>query len=165
MRTRSLWAIIVALVLMLLYIAVRFWSFAYAMGAIVSLFHDAIVILLLFLITDKEISMNVIGAILAVLGYSINDTIVIFSRIRENVKRLPGESMYNIINISITETLSRTILTTFATTLVVIALFIFGGETLRDLSLALLVGIVFGIYSTIFIATPVLYMLYKEHKA
>ncbi len=165
LRTRSLWAIIVALVLMLLYIAIRFWSFAYAMGAIVSLFHDAIVILALFLITDKEISMNVIGAILAVLGYSINDTIVIFSRIRENVKRLPGESMYNVINISITETLSRTILTTFATTLVVIALFIFGGETLRDLSLALLVGIVFGIYSTIFIATPVLYMLYKEHKA
>ena len=73
--------------------------------------------------------------------------------------------MYDIINISITETLSRTILTTFATTLVVIALFIFGGETLRDLSLALLIGIVFGIYSTIFIATPVLYMLYKEHKA
>ena len=109
--------------------------------------------------------MNVIGAILAVLGYSINDTIVIFARIRENVKRLPGESMYNVINISITETLSRTILTTFATTLVVIAFFIFGGETLRDLSLALLIGIVFGIYSTIFIATPVLYMLYKEHKA
>ncbi len=73
--------------------------------------------------------------------------------------------MYNIINISITETLSRTILTTFATTLVVIALFLFGGETLRDLSLALLIGIVFGIYSTIFIATPVLYMLYKEKKA
>lgn len=165
MRSRSLWAVVLALLLMLLYIALRFFSFAYAMGAIVSLFHDAVVILAFFLITDKEISMNVIGAILAVLGYSINDTIVIFARIRDNVKRMPHVSMYDIINTSITETLSRTILTTFATTLVVIALFLFGGETLRDLSLALLIGIVFGIYSTIFIATPVLYMLYKEKKA
>jgi preprotein translocase subunit SecF len=165
LRSKSLWSVILSLVLMLLYIAARFWSYAYAMGAIVSLFHDAIVILAFFLITDKEISMNVIGAILAVLGYSINDTIVIFARIRDNVKRLTNTSMYDIINISITETLSRTILTTFATTLVVIALFLFGGETLRDLSVALLIGIVFGIYSTIYIATPVLYMLYKDKKA
>ncbi len=164
LRTKSIYAVVIALLLMLLYIAVRFWSFAYAMGAIVSLFHDAIVILAFFMFTDKEISMNVIGAILAVLGYSINDTIVIFARIRENVKRMPTSSMYDIINTSITETLSRTILTTFATTLVVIALFFFGGETLRDLSLALLIGIVFGIYSTIFIATPVLYMLYKDNR-
>lgn len=162
LRQKSMYAIIVSLILMLLYIALRFWSFAYAMGAIVSLFHDAVAILLLFLLFDKEISMNVIGAILAVLGYSINDTIVIFARIRENVKKMAGSSMYDIINTSITETLSRTILTTFATTLVVISLFLFGGETLRDLSLALLVGIVFGIYSTIFIATPVLYMLYTK---
>ena len=164
-RAKSLSAIFIALFLMLLYIALRFWSFAYAMGAIVSLFHDAVIVLLLFLIFDKEISMNVIGAILATLGYSINDTIVIFSRIRENVALMPGRSMYDIINTSITETLSRTLLTTFATTLVVIALFIFGGDTLRDLSLALLVGIVFGIYSTIFIATPVLYVLYPKKSA
>lgn len=164
LRTKSLYAVIVSLILMLLYIALRFWSFAYAMGAIVSLFHDAIVILAIFLIFDKEISINVIGAILAVLGYSINDTIVIFARIRENAARLHNMSFYNIINLSITETLSRTILTTFATTLVVIALYLFGGETLRDLSLALLIGIVFGIYSTIFIATPVLYMLYNNNK-
>jgi preprotein translocase subunit SecF len=164
LRLNSLYAIVVSLTLMLLYIALRFWSFGYAMGAIVSLFHDALIILLAFLLFDKEISINVIGAILAVLGYSINDTIVIFSRIRENVKHMPTSSMYDIINVSITETLSRTILTTFATTLVVVALLLFGGETLRDLSLALLVGIVFGIYSTIFIATPVLYMLYKDNR-
>lgn len=165
LRQKSMYAIVLSLILMLLYIALRFWSFAYAMGAIISLFHDAIVILALFLLFDKEISMNVIGAILAVLGYSINDTIVIFARIRENVKKMANASMYEIINTSITETLSRTLLTTFATTLVVISLFLFGGETLRDLSLALLVGIVFGIYSTIFIATPVLYMLYTGKKA
>lgn len=164
LRTKSLYAVLVSLILMLAYIAFRFWSYSYAMGAIVSLFHDALVILLAFLLFDKEISINVIGAILAVLGYSINDTIVIFARIRENIKHMPTTSIYDIINISITETLSRTLLTTFATTLVVIALLLFGGETLRDLSLALLVGIVFGIYSTIFIATPVLYMLYKDNR-
>lgn len=165
LRTKSLYAIIIALILMLLYIALRFWSYAYAMGAVISLFHDAIAVLTIFLLFDKEISINVVGAILTVLGYSINDTIVIFARIRENVAKMPMKSMYDIINISITETLSRTILTTFATTLVVIALLIFGGETLRDLALALLIGIVFGIYSTIFIATPVLYMLYKDRRA
>lgn len=162
LRTKSLYAVIVALLLMVLYIALRFWSFAYAMGAIVSLFHDAIVILAFFLVFNKEISMNVIGAILAVLGYSVNDTIVIFARIRDNVHKMPDRSFYDIINISITQTLSRTILTTFATLLVVVALLIFGGETLRDLSLALFIGMIFGIYSTIFIATPVLYMLYTK---
>lgn len=165
MRTNSTYAIVVSLILMLLYIALRFWSFAYAMGAIVSLFHDAIAILAFFLLFDKEISMNVIGAILAVLGYSINDTIVIFARIRENVHTLSNRSIYDVINISITETLSRTLLTTFATLMVVVSLLIFGGESLRDLSLALFIGIIFGIYSTIFIATPVLYMLYPKKSA
>jgi len=165
LRSNSVNAVAMALLLMVLYIALRFWSFAYAMGAIVSLFHDALVILAFFLLFDKEISMNVIGAILAVLGYSINDTIVIFARIRENAKALPNKSFYDIINISITETLSRTILTTFATLLVVFSLFLFGGETLRDLSTALLLGMAFGIYSTIFIATPVLYMLYTKKSA
>lgn len=162
--TKSFYAIIISLVLMLLYIALRFFSFSFAMGAIVSLFHDAIVILAFFLIFNKEISINVIGAILAVLGYSINDTIVIFARIRDNLKRLKNVPIAEVINISITETLSRTILTTFATLLVVVALLLFGGEALRDLSLALLIGIAFGIYSTIFIATPVLLMLYRDKR-
>lgn len=162
LRKNSLLAIVISLILMLFYIALRFWSFAFAAGAVVSLFHDALVILAVFLIFDKEISINVIGAILAVLGYSINDTIVIFARIRENVLRLPDHSMEDVINISINETLRRTLLTTFATTLVVVALLVFGGEILRDLSLALLIGIVFGIYSTIYIATPVVLWLYKR---
>lgn len=160
--SKSFYAIMISLIAMLIYIGVRFFSFAYAMGAIVSLFHDAIVILAVFLILDKEISINVIGAILAVLGYSINDTIVVFARVRENMQRLPSVPLKDVINLSITETLSRTLLTTFATLLVVVALFIFGGETLRDLSFALLIGIIFGIYSTIFIANPVLFMLHKR---
>ncbi len=165
LRTQSLWAVLISLLLMLFYIALRFWSFAYAMGAIVSLFHDAVVMLAFFLLFDKEISMNVMGAVLAVLGYSVNDTIVIFSKVRENLAKLPGKSMYDIINISITETLSRTVLTTVSTLLVVLSLFFFGGETLRDLSTTLLIGILFGIYSTIFIATPVLYALYTKKSA
>lgn len=160
--TQSFYAIIIALLLMLLYIGVRFFSISYAMGAIVSLFHDAVVILTVFLLLNKEISINVIGAILAVLGYSINDTIVIFSRVRENVEKFPSMPMREIINKSITETLSRTILTTISTLLVVVSLLLFGGETLRDLALALLIGMIFGIYSTIFIANPILLLFYRK---
>lgn len=163
--SQSFWAILIALLLMLFYIAARFFSGSYAMGAIVSLFHDAVVILTIFLLLDKEISINVIGAILAVLGYSINDTIVIFSRVRDNVAKFPSLSMREIINKSITETLSRTVLTTVSTLLVVVSLFIFGGETLRDLAFALLIGIVFGIYSTIFIANPILLLFYNKKSA
>lgn len=162
LRWKSLQAVLVALLLMLIYIWWRFWSLSYAVGNVVSLFHDAVVILAFFLLFDYEISLNVIGAILAVLGYSINDTIVIFSRIRENVHRLRGRSMEEIVNISINETLRRTLLTSFATILVVIALLIFGGEALRTLSLALLVGMVFGTYSSIYIASPVMLLLYKD---
>lgn len=160
--SKSFYAILISLIAMLIYIGFRFLSFSYAAGAIVSLFHDAIAILTIFLILNKEISINVIGAILAVLGYSINDTIVIFSRIRDNIKKYPNKSIENIINSSITETLSRTVLTTISTLLVVLSLFFLAGETLRDLSLALLVGIIFGIYSTIFIANPILLLLYKK---
>ncbi len=162
LRYKSLQAIIIALILMMIYIAWRFKSFSFAMGAFVSLLHDAIVILAVFLFFDKEISMNVIGAVLTVLGYSINDTIVIFARIRENMAKLTAMPLEQIVNISINETLRRTILTTFATVLVVIALLLFGGEILRTLSLALLIGMVFGIYSTIYIASPVMLYLHKE---
>lgn len=161
LRWKSLQAIIVVLILMLLYIWWRFWSLSYAVGNVVSLFHDAIVILAFFMLFDYEISVNVIGAILAILGYSINDTIVIFSRIRENVRRMRGASMEKIVNTSINETLRRTLLTSFATSLVVLALVLFGGEVLRTLALALLVGIVFGTYSSIAIASPVMLMLYS----
>lgn len=164
MRWKSFQAIVVGLLLMLIYIAWRFWSFAFAAGAVFALFHDVIVILSFFLFFNFEISLNVIGAVLAVLGYSINDTIVIFSRIRENIVRLPGHSLYQIVNISLNETLRRTLLTSFATTLVVIPLAIFGGDVLRTLSFALLIGFVFGTYSSIYIASPVMMLLYKKSK-
>lgn len=164
MRWKSIQAIVVGLLLMLIYIAWRFWSFAFAAGAVFALFHDVIVILSFFLFFNFEISLNVIGAVLAVLGYSINDTIVIFSRIRENIMRLPGKSIHDIVNISLNETLRRTLLTSFATTLVVVPLALFGGEVLRTLSFALLIGFVFGTYSSIYIASPVMMLLYKKNK-
>lgn len=157
----SLKAIIIGLALMLVYLAWRFWSFSYGMGAVVALFHDAIAILLFFLLFDKEISVNVIAAILAILGYSVNDTIVIFAQIRQNIKTIKNMSLHQIANLSLNQTLRRTILTSFATLLVVIALIVFGGETLRDLSLALLIGIIFGTYSSIYIASPVMLALHK----
>jgi len=155
-------AVVLGLILMLLYIAYRFWSFAFAAGAVVALFHDAIAILLFCLLFNVEISTNIIAAILAVLGYSINDTIVIFTQIRENIKKMKGKPVEEVVNLSLNQTLRRTILTSISTALIVIALIVLGGEALRDLSSALLIGIVFGTYSSIYIASPVMLALYKE---
>lgn len=162
LRWNSIYAVGFALFLMLLYIWFRFWSVSFGVGAVVALFHDAMVILFVFLLLDKEISINVISAILAVLGYSINDTIVIFTKIRQNIKTIKNMSIDKVVNISLNQTLRRTILTSFATTLVVLSLMILGGEALRDLSLALLIGMIFGTYSSIYIASPVMLFLYKE---
>lgn len=163
LKKNSIKALIIAIICMLLYIALRF-KFAFSVGAIVALMHDTLVIIAAFLFLRWEISPDVIAAILLILGYSVNDTIVIFARIRENIKRLRGTPMKEIINISINETLRRTILTSFATTLVVVSLFVLGGEALRSLSLALLIGIIFGTYSSIYIASPVMLLLYKPSK-
>ena len=164
LRGKSLYAIVIGLLLMLAYIILRFRSFAFAAGAVVALLHDAIVMLAVFLFLDKEISVTFIGAVLAVVGYSINDTIVIFAQIRDNIKKMSGVPLYNIVNLSINQTLRRTLLMSFATGLTVASMFIFGGEVLRDFSLAFLVGIVFGTYSSIYIASPVMMLLYKEQK-
>lgn len=159
----SLKAVLIALLVMLIYISLRF-KFAYALGAIVALFHDAIVILVFFLLINREISVDVIAAIVAILGYSINDTIVIFNQIRENVKKMKTSSIEEVVNVSINQTLRRTILTSFSTSLVVLSLIIFGGEALRSLSLALMIGIIFGTYSSIYIASPVMLLFYREEK-
>lgn len=164
LRGKSIYAIVIGLILMLAYIVLRFRSFAFAAGAVVALLHDAIVMLAVFLFLDKEISVTFIGAVLAVVGYSINDTIVIFAQIRDNIKKMAGVPLYDVVNISINQTLRRTLLMSFATGLTVASMFIFGGEVLRDFSLAFLVGIVFGTYSSIYIASPVMMLLYKEQK-
>lgn len=164
LRWKSIRAIVLALLMMLLYIAWRFWSISFAVGAVFALFHDAIVILVCFLLLDKEISISILGAILLILGYSINDTIVIFSNIKKNIASMRNVSMYDIVNISLNQTLRRTLLTSISTALVVLSLIILGGESLRDLSLALLIGIIFGTYSSIYIASPVMLLLYGKQK-
>ena len=164
LRWKSSRAVLFALILMFLYIALRFWSVAFAFGAVFALLHDAIVMLGVFLLLGREISINVIGAILAVLAYSINDTIVIFSRMKENIKKMRGASLYEVVNTSLNQTFKRTLLTSFSTFLVVGSMFVLGGEVLRDFSLALLLGIFFGTYSSIYVASPIMMLLYKKEK-
>lgn len=164
LRRQSVWVVLLCLLLLLLYIGWRFKSFAFGMGAIVALIHDAVAILTYVIWFDYEISLNIIAAILFVLGYSTNDTIVVFSRIREHFNKHEPGSADAIANLSINETLRRTLLVSFATCLTVLALLIFGGEVLRSLSVALLIGMVFGTYSSIYIATPVMLLLHKEKK-
>ncbi len=165
----SLWwscmrAVVVCLLAILIYmLLIRFMPLGFALGAVGSLFHDALLMLTFCVIADFEISVQTITAILLVLGYSINDTIIIFSRVRENMIKMRSVSLEAIVNISINETLRRTILTVLSTILVVIPILLFGGEALRTLSSMLLVGFIFGTYSSIYVASPI--MLFFTHKA
>jgi preprotein translocase subunit SecF len=163
LRYASIKAVIIALLLMLLYIAFRF-EFAFGFGAVVALLHDPIAVLSVFLFINREISIDVIGGLLAVLGYSINDTIVIFTQIRKNLKIMKGQPLSVIVDTSINQTLRRTILTSVATTLVVGSMFVFGGDAIRSLSLAILIGIIVGTYSSIFVASSIMMYFYKEEK-
>lgn len=162
LRGKSLRAIFLVLFLMLLYIGLRFWSFAFATGAVVALIHDGIIVLALFLFLDREISNNFVAAVLTVLGYSINDTIIIFSQIREFLKKRTTETLDEVVNKSLNYTLRRTLLTSFATGLPVTVMVLFGGEALRDFSLALLIGIFFGTTSSIYVASPIMMLLYPK---
>lgn len=164
LRQKSITVVILVLLSMLAYIWFRFWSFSFGMGAVVSLLHDAIAMLTFMIWFDYEISFQTITAVLFILGYSINDTIVVFSRIREHFNKKHTESPVYLANLSINETLRRTLLTSFATCLVVVALVVFGGEVLRALSAPILVGMIFGTYSSVYIATPVMLLLYREKK-
>jgi preprotein translocase subunit SecF len=132
---------------------------AFALGAIVALVHDATVTIGLFSILNKEVDLTVIAAILTLLGYSMNDTIIVFDRIREERKNKPNFTLPKIINLSINETLSRTILTSGLTFLVVLSLYLFGGTVIHDFAFAMLIGIIVGTYSSIFIASPILLAL------
>lgn len=130
----------------------------YAMGAIIALIHDVAITVGAFALTDREISLAIIAALLTIVGYSLNDTIVVFDRIRENLKRFRRRPLMEVINASINETLSRTILTSTTTLVVVLALFILGGGVIHDFAFALLIGVVVGTYSSVFVASPILLM-------
>jgi preprotein translocase subunit SecF len=148
-------AVFLSLIILALYIALRS-EFKYGMGAIVALLHDILIILAFILLTGEPISLHILASVLAMIGYSLNDTIIIFGRIRENFKKLAGSSMsdYDIINLSINQTLTRTILTSFATLLSVGSILLLGGETLHGLAIVMFVGIIVGTFSSIYIASP-----------
>jgi len=153
-------AVLYSLAGMLVYLWFRF-ELIYGVAAVVAVFHDTLITLGAFSLTDKEISLTVIAAILTLVGYSMNDTIVVFDRIRENVKLLRRESLAEIVNKSINQTLSRTILTSGLTFLTVLSLYLFGGEVLHGFSFALVIGIIIGTYSSIAVAAPML-VAYQE---
>ena len=156
-------AISVALALMLIYIWIRFeWQFS--LGAIIALFHDVIVTLGLFSLLGLEINLSIIAAVLTIVGYSMNDTVVIFDRVRENLRKYSDIKIFELTNISINETLSRTLITSVTTLLALLSIFFFGGEILKGFSLAMIFGVIFGTYSSIYIANSVLVRLNVSQK-
>jgi len=156
-------AIAAALGAMLFYIWIRFeWQFS--IGAILALFHDVILTIGVFSLFSLEINLSIVAAILTIVGYSMNDTVVIFDRVRENLKKYMDIKIFELTNISINETLSRTIITSATTLLALLSIFIFGGEILKGFSLAMILGVVFGTYSSIYIANPVLVFLKVSYK-
>ena len=155
-------AIFSALALILAYISIRF-EFKYAVGAIAALTHDVMITLGVFSLLGYEISLAVIAAFLTIVGYSLNDTIVIFDRVRENVKGLKSANFRSVINQSINESLSRTIVTSVTTFLVVLILFLVGGEVIHSFAFAMIVGVIVGTYSSIFVASPVVIKMAKEN--
>ena len=156
-------AISISLAVMLIYIWIRFeWQFS--LGAIIALFHDVIITLGLFSLLNLEINLSIIAAVLTIVGYSMNDTVVIFDRVRENLRKYSDIKIFELTNISINETLSRTLITSITTLLALLSIFFFGGEILKGFSLAMIFGVVFGTYSSMYIANTVLVRLNVSQK-
>ena len=156
-------AICLSLAAMLIYIWIRFeWQFS--LGAIVALFHDVIITLGIFSLFGLEINLSIVAAVLTIVGYSMNDTVVIFDRVRENLRKYSDINIFELTNISINETLSRTIITSTTTLLALFSIFFFGGEILKGFSLAMILGVFFGTYSSIYIANPILVFLKVSQK-
>jgi len=156
-------AIVLSLAAMLFYIWIRFeWQFS--LGAILALFHDVIITLGFFSFFNLEINLSIVAAVLTIVGYSMNDTVVIFDRVRENLNKFSDIKIFDLTNISINETLSRTIITSITTLLALLSIYFFGGEVLKGFSLAMILGVIFGTYSSIYIANPVLVYLRVSQK-
>ncbi|MCD6446964.1 MAG: protein translocase subunit SecF [Candidatus Marinimicrobia bacterium] len=155
MRNNSLQAIGIALLLILIYITIRF-EFKFAIGAVIALLHDVLVTLAFFSFFQWEFSLPVLAAFMTIVGYSLNDTIVVYDRIRENIKIHKGKPLKEIINLSVNQSLARTIITSLTTFVVVLILAIFGGQVLFGFSIAMVVGVIVGTYSSMFVAAPIL---------
>jgi preprotein translocase subunit SecF len=161
LRKKALWAVATSIVGMLIYIAWRFRSFPFGVGAVVALIHDTLITVGLLALLGREFNLVVIAALLTLVGYSVNDTVVVYDRIRENQRTPKKEPLETVINRSINQTLSRTVLTSGATMLVVVALFFLGGEVLNTFALTLIIGIVIGTYSSIYVASPIV-VIWKQ---
>ena len=156
-------AIGLSLAAMLIYIWIRFeWQFS--LGAIIAIFHDVIITLGIFSLFGFEINLSIVAAVLTIVGYSMNDTVVIFDRVRENLKKYLDIKIFELTNISINETLSRTIITSITTLIALLSIYFFGGQILKGFSLAMILGVIFGTYSSIYIANPILVLLNVSQK-
>ena len=154
LKEKALSAILLSMLGLVIYISRRY-EFKFGIAAIVALIHDVLITLGVFSLTDREISLPVVAAFLTIVGYSLNDTIVVFDRIREDLQIRRKVSYHEVINMSINETLSRTIITSLSTLVVVLSLYLFGGEVIKDFAFALILGVIIGTYSSIYIASPV----------
>ncbi len=163
LKTKAFGAILLALGVIIIYIWWRF-EFRFGVAAIIALAHDVLITLGIFALTGHQITLGVIAALLTIVGYSLNDTIVVFDRIREDMHIVKKTSFKDIMNLSINQTLSRTVLTSLTTLVVVMFLWLFGGQVINDFAFALLIGVVVGTYSSIFIASPVLLLWQKKKK-
>ncbi len=157
---KALLAIVFSWIGILVYVGFRF-EFRYALGGIIALIHDVMITVAALSLMDKEFDLNIVAALLTIIGYSINDTIVIFDRIRENTRKNMKMSLIEVINLSVNQTLSRTILTSFTVLIVLVVLFFFGGGVIHDFTFAMLVGCTAGVYSTVFIASPIVLVFEK----
>ena len=162
LQSDALKAIGLALLLILIYITFRFDRY-YALGSVMALIHDVLITLGVFSLLDYEINLSIIAAFLTIVGYSLNDTIVVFDRIRENIPKFMKKTLNDVVNISLNETLNRTVITSLTTMMVVVILFIWGGEVINLFAFALIVGIFIGTYSSLFVASPV--MVYFEKRS
>ncbi len=165
LRKLAYWLIFISLIAILIYISFRF-QFKFAMASIVALVHDVSITLGFFSILHKEINIPIVAAVLTIIGYSLNDTIVVFDRIRENLKLMRKEKIETIINVSIRSTLNRTVITSLTTLLTVLSLYFFGGTVIHDFAFAFLIGVIIGTYSSIFVASPIIYewWMYADKK-
>ncbi len=154
---QAFYALLYSWVMIIIYIAFRFKSMVNGVAGVVALIHDVLVVLGIFSIMNKEITLTVIASFLTIVGYSIHDTIVVYDRIRENKRILRDKSFYDVINISINDTLSRTIITSLTVFMALVALFFWGGPVIHDFALALLIGVIVGTYSSIAVASPMVY--------
>lgn len=160
LQKQAIVAVVLSLLGILIYMAFRF-QFIWGVSGVLCIFHDALFMVAIFALTKREISLSVIAAILTILGYSINDTIVIFDRIRENMKFSKKQPLHDLINTAVNQTMSRTIITSFTVLLTVLAILFLGGPVIRDFAFAMTVGVVVGTYSTVYIAAPLLVELQK----